>query len=192
MAESRVLACATLFYPDGAPFDEERVTAQNVAWYLSPMHDKDVYEKGEQKGELKKIHQHCLFIFPSLKSRKQCEELIKAVGGVGCEMVSSPTKYARYLCHLDNKKKVQYNPDDVIQDCGGKPYKVLIKTGEDKEADDVASLKGLITKYRDMCEEFGYKLDFEDFILNLLEEELNEYVIYIQKNCYFIKQILKI
>lgn len=39
-------------------------------------------------------------------------------GGVGCEKVNSIRGYARYLCHLDNPDKAQYNIEDVVSLCG--------------------------------------------------------------------------
>ena len=77
---------------------------------ISPLHDSDF----NPDGEVKKAHYHVIIMFDSVKTPLQAKEIFDCIGGVGCEMVKSSRGYMRYLCHLDNPDKHQYNPLDVI------------------------------------------------------------------------------
>ena len=106
---------ATVIYPESAPSDwQELLVQQFVPAFISPLHDKDINPTGEPK----KPHYHVLLTFENVKTKEQAENVFRAIGGVGCEVVQSLRGYARYLCHLDNPEKVQYSPDDVISMCG--------------------------------------------------------------------------
>ena len=52
-------------------------------------------------------------MFEGKKSIAQVAEVFSTINGVGCEVVKSLRGYARYLCHLDNPEKAQYEPSDV-------------------------------------------------------------------------------
>ena len=134
---------ATVVYPDSAPADWQTILQEQfVPAFISPLHDKDVNPTGEPK----KPHYHVMLMFEGKKSREQAQEIFEKVGGVGVEVVNSIRGYARYLCHLDNPEKAQYNIDDVRCICGS----------------DYAGIIGLaIDKYKavremiDFCEQFN-------------------------------------
>ena len=77
---------------------------------ISPLHKDDV----NPYGEVKKPHYHVIVMFDSVKTLEQFAEFADTFGGVGKEKVNSIRGYARYLCHLDNPEKAQYNPYDVV------------------------------------------------------------------------------
>lgn len=81
-----------------------------ISFFVSPLHDRDVNPVGEDK----KAHYHLIIMFDGPKTREQASQIFDSVGGVGAEYVNSMRGYARYLCHLDNPEKVQYDPNDVI------------------------------------------------------------------------------
>jgi len=62
---------------------------------------------------------------------EQVQSLITFFGGVGCEKVTSMRGYARYLCHLDNPDKAQYNVEDV-RSLGGADFISAIGLPTDK------------------------------------------------------------
>ena len=106
---------ATVVYPDSAPEGWiESLTQFFVPAFISPLHDLDINPGGEPK----KPHYHVIIMFDSVKTKEQAKVIFDAIGGVGCEVVASIRGYARYLCHLDNPDKAQYNVDDVISLCG--------------------------------------------------------------------------
>ena len=119
---------ATVIYPESAPTEwRDTLSILAIPGFLSPYHDKDTNPTGEPK----KPHYHLMLMFDGKKSKTQVKEIFDKVGGVGLEIINSARGYARYLCHLDNPEKVQYNTDDVT--ClAGADYQNLIGTSADK------------------------------------------------------------
>jgi hypothetical protein len=70
-------------------------------------------------------------MYDSTKNKEQAEAFIKTFGGVGCEVVNSTRGYSRYLCHLDNPEKAQYDVADIVS-YGGADYMHAIGTSADK------------------------------------------------------------
>ena len=113
--DGRTRNFATVVYPESAPENwQELLSEQFVPAFISPIHDKDVNPTNEPK----KAHYHVMIMFDNKKTMEQAKELVASFGGVGCEVVNSLRGYARYLCHMDNPEKFQYNPDDVRSLCG--------------------------------------------------------------------------
>lgn len=157
----RQRAWATVVYPESAPQDWLQVLGEQcVPCFVSPLHDKD--ENAD--GSVKKPHWHVLFAFDGKKSREQIAEITNLIGGVGQEKVKSTRGYARYLCHLDNPEKHQYDQNEVKQ-FGGADYYSLIGVAVDKyqaisEMIDFCAESGII-EYCDLLEyarknEFGW------------------------------------
>lgn len=101
---------ATVVYPESAPSNWiELLRETKVAAFVSPLHDKDI----TAVGEVKKSHYHVMIMFDNTKTVEQAQEIFSLIGGVGCEIVKSVRGYARYLCHLDDPDKVQYDTSQV-------------------------------------------------------------------------------
>ena len=66
-------------------------------------------EDGNKIVKPKKPHYHVMIMYDSVKTIEQAREVLSAIGGVGVEIVNSVRGYARYLCHLDNPEKYQYD-----------------------------------------------------------------------------------
>lgn len=106
---------ASVVYPESAPENWQDILGEQfVPSFISPLHDKDI----NPTGEAKKPHYHVLIMFDNVKTTEQAKELFDKISGVGCESVQSLRGYSRYLCHLDNPEKFQYNIDDVKSLCG--------------------------------------------------------------------------
>lgn len=113
---------ATVVYPESAPeLWQEILTEHFVPAFISPLHDKDVNPGGENKKE----HYHVMIMFDGVKTVEQAKEIFDSIGGVGCEIVKSLRGYARYLCHLDNPDKVQYDVGNVRAFCGADYHSVI-------------------------------------------------------------------
>lgn len=126
-AGQRTRNWATIIYPESAPPDwRERLEKCFVPCLISPLHDNDLNPTGEPK----KPHYHVLLIFETIKNREQVKEVVDLIGGIGCEKLNSLRGYARYLCHLDNPEKAQYNVDEVSQ-FGGVDFKQIIELASD-------------------------------------------------------------
>lgn len=140
---SRTRTWATVVYPDSAP-DRwvEILGEQCIPCFISPLHDQDVNPTGESK----KPHYHILFCFDGMKSSDQVAHYVSLIGGVGLEKVGSTRGYARYLCHLDNPDKAQYDTAQVRQ-FGGADYFDMIGLPVDRY--------NAICEMMDYCDEHG-------------------------------------
>lgn len=127
-SDTRKRNFATVVYPESAPEGWRDILAGYfVPAFVSPLHDRDINATGEPK----KPHYHVMVMFEGKKSEEQVKALFETIGGVGLEVVESLRGYARYLCHLDNPEKAQYNPSDVVS-IGGADYSYSIGLVADK------------------------------------------------------------
>ena len=134
---------ATIVYPESAPKNWKEILEESfVPALISPLHDKDINADGEPK----KPHYHVIIMFDSVKTEQQAKDLIEKFGGVGCQKVNVIRSYARYLCHLDNPEKAQYNTSDVIKICGA-DYDEVISLASDKYK--------VIDEMIDFCEKYN-------------------------------------
>lgn len=128
MEKKRTRNYATVVYPESAPADWiTLLQEQCVPALISPLHDKDINADGTPKKE----HYHVMILFDGVKTSEQAGEVFSIIGGVGIEPVKSVKAYARYLCHLDNPDKAQYEIEDVIS-CSGVDYNTIISLATDK------------------------------------------------------------
>ncbi len=127
-ADTRTRNYATVVYPESAAENwQEILSEQFIPCFISPLHDKDVNPTGEEK----KPHYHVMLMFEGKKSVDQVTEIFKLIGGVGCEKINSVRGYGRYLCHMDNPEKYQYDSAQV-RSMGGADYTAVIGLPTDK------------------------------------------------------------
>ena len=107
---SRTRNYATIVYPESAPENWREILADlHIPVLISPLHDKDV----TPDGEIKKAHYHVIIMYGGVKTTAQAEAIIKKIGGVGVVPINHLPAYARYLIHLDDPDKAQYDVHDV-------------------------------------------------------------------------------
>lgn len=127
----RTRVFAIVVYPDSAPSDwRDRLVQEHVSAFISPLHDQDMNPDGSQK----KPHYHVLLMFDGVKSPSQVDDLWDRVLGSNrvkhYETVNSTRGYARYLCHMDNPEKAQYDRVDVVS-LGGADYDEVVSLPSD-------------------------------------------------------------
>lgn len=106
MAASRTRNYGCVVYPESAPENWlEILNEEKTPCFVSPLHDADV----DPQEQPKKPHYHVVFMYDSVKTEEQVRKVFESFGGVGLETVKSLRGYARYLCHLDNPEKAQYD-----------------------------------------------------------------------------------
>lgn len=143
---------ATVVYPDSAAENWQDILAEQfVPAFISPLHDSDLNPTGEPK----KPHYHVIIMFDSVKTKEQAEDIFKKISGVGCEIIQSIRGYARYLCHMDNPDKFQYDQTLVRSMCGA-DYSAVIGLVTDKykaigEMIDYCMLNGIVS-YSELLE----------------------------------------
>lgn len=119
---------ALVGYPESLPDDWYSILDElHIQVLISPLHNKDV----NADGEVKKPHFHIVLIFESLKSYSQVLEIANKLNCPVPQKQDSKRGIARYLCHLDNPEKAQYEVDDVVT-LGGADYRALISMASDK------------------------------------------------------------
>ena len=151
--DGRTRNWATVVYSD----DSIKLLSElKIPCIVSPWHDMDINADGEKK----KAHKHVMFMFEGKKSKEQILDIVTNIGGVGCEPIQSMRAYARYLCHLDNPEKAQYNINDVVT-FGGVDYIELINSVSD---------------------EFATLYDLLDYLLDNNITSLRDFLFYCREN----------
>ena len=146
-SSARTRNYATVVYKESDGYIEnwqEILADEKIPAFISPLHDRDI-NPGDT-GEVKKAHWHVMIMFEGVKTPEQAKEVFSKINGVGCEVVKSLRGYARYLCHLDNPEKAQYQESDV-RCLGG--------------ADYVGTIGLAIDKYKALKEMMDFCRDYE-------------------------------
>lgn len=152
--EGKTRTWAFVMYPESAPENwREILDGMHVRALVSPLHDRDVNPGGEPK----KPHWHVLLMFDGPVRKAYADSLADAFNGTkSAEKVASTRGYARYLCHLDNPEKAQYDPGEV-EAFGGADY-ALASMGEAEAVnaalDDIEEFidtQGIVS-YRALCQ----------------------------------------
>lgn len=174
---------ATVIYPESLPPDWlDRLRSTMWKGFVSPLHDKDLNADGTPK----KPHYHVLIMF-NQNSKKSYETQIKPIfeqcfekGFAGRVEVISTTGYARYLCHIDNPEKAQYNKSDIIS-FGGADYLSTINCAEDN------------LRVQDEILDFIDDNDVLYFhnLIQIARTTNREWYQFLLKNCYFTREYLK-
>lgn len=176
-AAQRARSYATIVYPDSASADwMEKLEELHVPCLISPLHDKDINPDGTPK----KPHFHVLLLFESVKSPQQVKEMLKKVKSVGCEKVNSVRGYTRYLCHLDNPEKHQYNPAGV-QSLSGADYQSTVELASDRRE----TSREIIS----FCREYGI-ISFSSLI-EYADAYREDWLVYLSKSGWLVKEYLK-
>jgi hypothetical protein len=121
--DTRAYSWSFIVYPDSAPRNwRDILDNHHVKWVESPLHDKDV----DGDGEAKKPHWHILMLFESKKSFEQIKEITEAVNCPIPQKAASARGLVRYMIHLDNPEKHQYERSKIIAH-GGADISELLK-----------------------------------------------------------------
>ena len=121
-----------IFYPEDLPEDwKQQVDGLLVRWIESPLHDKDVLPDGTPK----KAHHHTLFMFEAVKTAEQVSILFKElfgesengtiVGVAAPQRVTDRCAIVRYMAHMDNPDKAQYDVNEIVGHNGADPAEIL-------------------------------------------------------------------
>lgn len=177
---------AFLVYPESAPANWlEILDDAHCPALVSPLHDKDINPDGTQK----KPHYHVFLLFDGVKTIEQAKAIKDSLHGVGWEKVGSTRGYARYLCHLDNPEKAQYDKNEIRSFCG-LDYRSIVTLPTDIDAmlDDmtrfidanmVYSYRAFASYCRDYSTDWSYVLKhagsyyIKEYIKSLAWDEIS-------------------
>lgn len=125
--EARYRNFATVIYPESAVKGwVDTLADTHIPIFISPLHDKDMNPNDEPK----KPHFHVMLMYEAVHTEAQARQVFESVGGVGCEVIKELRGYTRYLCHMDNPDKAQYEPSNVQALNGADFYKVISLTSD--------------------------------------------------------------
>lgn len=109
--DERIRNWTFILYPESAPEGWRSVLdVEHIQWVESPLHDMDV----NADGEIKKAHWHILLLYGGKKSFEQVSELTHQLNATIPQKVASSKGCVRYMAHLDNPEKYQYNSSEII------------------------------------------------------------------------------
>ena len=166
-------------YPESLPENwKEIISTEPVA--ISPLHDKDVNADGTKK----KPHYHIVFNYKGNKSFEQMDEMARALRAPIPERISGLTGAVRYLTHMDNPEKYQYDNTE-IQVFGGFDLEscLALSTGDKRQA--LKEMLGFISDNNIM-----HLKDFADYCMSE-EAPAGWFELLTERNTLFIKEYIK-
>ena len=168
----------------------EKLSDLQINYYLSPLHNMDVYNKldvekkvctEEKIGLVKKEHWHLILCFSSMKSFNQVVEIATELKcSLFVKEVHSLPGALRYLCHLDEKNKYHYSVNDVV--CRFNDYAEKIECGKSK-TDLTGELIAIL--------KLNHIQEFFDLVAFLTENQNFKMLEYVRSNSYFVVSIVK-
>jgi hypothetical protein len=100
-----------ILYPESAPDNwRDIIDEEHIRWVESPLHGDDSTPDGERK----KPHWHILLLYEGKKSYEQVLFLTERLVATVPQKVTSARGIIRYMAHLDNPEKVQYDRSAII------------------------------------------------------------------------------
>lgn len=109
--DSRTRNWSIILYPESAPENwRDIIDELHIEWVESPLHEFD----SNPTGEVKKAHYHVLLMFGGVKSYEQVCEVVKQLNGPIPQRCHNAKAMVRYMAHLDNPEKFQYDPAKII------------------------------------------------------------------------------
>lgn len=108
--DNRTRTWTFVLYEDSSPNNWADILDEyHVEWVESPWHDKDLNADGQPK----KKHKHILLMFPGKKSYDQIKEITDKLNAPIPQRCHNAKALVRYMAHLDNPEKAQYNVSDI-------------------------------------------------------------------------------
>jgi len=125
----------------------------HIQWIESPLHDKDT----NPTGEIKKPHKHILLMYDGNKSFDQIKAITDALHAPIPLPCGSTIGMTRYMIHLDNPEKWQYDRADIIGH-GGADVAQMLKPNSASRYQLIAEMIGWVKEndVDEMCDLMDY------------------------------------
>lgn len=175
---TKTRAYVSIGYPESLIDDFVEVLQEtHVQTLISPLHDKDI----DQNGNIKKEHYHIMIMFDGPKTIEQAQKVFDSISATKCQPVNSVRGQARYLCHLDDPDKAQYDSGQVS--ClNGADYWTLIELPSNK----YQSIKEMVKWCLD-----NQTLSFAELFEYSIENNETWFRVLSDNGAYVIKEYLK-
>ena len=171
-----------ILYPESAPQNwRDILDEQHIEWIESPLHDKDINATGETKKE----HYHLLLMFGGVKSYEQVLEFVKPLNCPIPTKCHNAKALVRYMAHLDNPDKAQYNINNIIAH-GGVDIAELLRPSSSERYSIIKDMLEFVKDYsiigfQDLID-YAYTNHFDDWFPLLCDNSAFIIVSYI-KSC---------
>ena len=138
-------------YPESSPADwVEKVKQTHLAYMISPIHDRDV----TAVGDTKKAHYHLVLMWENPTTFSNVREVLKPITEVCPQAVNNLGRLARYLVHMDDPDKAQYDVADI--QAGGVDVEEMLYSQNNRakqfELVHRYCLEHNITEYKDLLD----------------------------------------
>lgn len=141
--EIRTRAWTIVLYPESAPQNwRDILDEQHIEWAESPLHDKDI----NGNGEIKKAHWHLLLMFTGVKAFEQVKEITDQLNAPIPVKCHNAKAMVRYMAHMDNPEKAQYNPSEIISH-GGLDLSEMLRPSNSERYTIIAEMIDYIKHY---------------------------------------------
>lgn len=136
-ANNRTRNWTCVLYPESAPKNWREILDDfHIEWIESPLHDSDMNANGEPK----KAHIHLGLLFGGVQTYEQVCEITSILNATVPQKVKNMKSLVRYMAHLDNPEKAQYNIKDVIGH-GGVDVSDLLKPTSSERYEYIKEMK---------------------------------------------------
>ncbi len=174
-----------ILYKESAPENWEQILNDlQLIWAASPWHDRDMFEDGENKGQLKKPHRHVIVKFSGRKYYQQVKEITDLLNQPIPQKCQNHIGAIQYFLHLNDPQKARYELKDCI-DHGIGIAKIMAMAG-DKDLVHYENAKAV----RAIVDEFQI-LDFNDIFDYCIKNELDDLGKWISKNSSLVEKFVR-
>lgn len=167
-------------YPESAPENwREYMDDLHIEWVESPLHELDC----NATGEVKKAHWHLLLMFGGVKSYEQVLDVVKPLNCPIPQRCHNAKAMVRYMAHLDNPEKHQYNVADIKAHGGVDIAEMLRPSSSERHA--------LIREMSEYIKDNGVT-EFSEFVYYAMSEHYDDWFpLLCDNSAYVIGQIIK-
>lgn len=144
---------AFVLYPESAPADWfERLKQSGLMGAISPLHDKDI----DPDGNVKKAHYHIILVYGNTTTYNNVKALTESLHQPIPQALEQIRGYYRYLTHMDNPEKYQYDPKD-IRTFGGFDISDFVEMTKSEVTKHIKEIHQFIrdnniVEYSDLCD----------------------------------------
>lgn len=156
-------AFAFLIYPDSWETWERDLRSLHMPIVISPIHDRDVWTEIDElnnpehvAGQPKKPHYHAIISWSGPATIRAALSMLEPFGVTYVEPVGSYQGMCRYLAHLDDPDKAQYDIEDVLCLGGAVPdfERKLTNSELLAQRDEIMAMceENGVMEYADLCD----------------------------------------
>src|SRR5699024_6441351 len=97
---------------------------EHIIWDETPLHDKYIYPN----IQIKKDNNHIMVMYDGVNSYNEILELTERINATVPQRCGSAKGLVRYMLHMDNPEKYQYDRDEMIAHGGADILEMLKPT----------------------------------------------------------------